>query len=299
MRIRWRIAGGLTGGAAAGLVVFVAVALLGPTGGPTRARAAGQDPADLSVTISDSPDPVASGATLTYTLTVHNAGPDPATNTMVTDNLPGGVTLVSATATGGGTCALSGGKEVCSLGTVTTTTDRTITIKVTVKKVSGDLTDSASVTSDVTDPNPSNNLDSETTSIKKPPKPPKPAKCDGQKVTIVGTPGADTLFGTNGNDVISALEGNDTIYGLRGGDIVCAGPGTDVIRSGPGNDVVLGGRGSDFIFGRRGDDALYGGRGRDRLRGGPGNDLLGGGPGFDRCRGGRGRDTLHSCERGR
>jgi uncharacterized repeat protein (TIGR01451 family) len=299
MRNRWRSLGGRAGGIAAGLVLLAALAGLQPGGkGPARAGAAAADPADLSMTISDSPDPVTSGSTLTYTLKVHNAGPDPATNTVVTDSLPGGVTLVSATATGGGTCAVSSGKETCNLGTVTTTTDRTITIQVTVKKSSGQLTNSASVTSDVTDPTPSNNLDSETTTIKKPPKPSK-AKCDGQKVTILGTAGPDTLFGTNGNDVISALQGDDTIYGSSGGDIICGGPGTDVIRSGPGNDVVLGGSGSDFIWGRRGDDSLHGGRGRDRLRGGPGDDLLAGGPGFDRCHGGRGRDTLRSCERGR
>jgi uncharacterized repeat protein (TIGR01451 family) len=284
------------GGALA--LLTVAVVLLGAA--PTsHSAAATSDPADLSVTISDSPDPVTSGATLTYTVLVHNAGPDPATNTVVTDGLPGGVTLVSATATGGGTCALSSGKEICNLGTVTTTTDRTITIKVTVKKASGSLTDTASVTSDVADPTPSNNLDSETTTIKKPPKPPKAAQCHGETVTILGTAGPDTLFGTNGDDVISALQGDDTIYGLRGGDIVCGGSGTDAIRSGPGNDLVIGGSGSDFIFGRRGDDLIFGGHGRDRLRGGNGDDLIGGGPGFDRCHGGRGLDRLRSCERGR
>ena len=164
---------GLAAGAAlAGLAASAIV--VGTGSGPGDASAATPDPADLSLTISDSPDPVLTGAALTYTIKVHNAGPDPATNTVVTDGLPGGVTLVSATATGGGTCAVSSGKEVCDLGTVTTTTDRTITIKVTVKKKSGDLSNSASVTSDVTDPNPSNNLDTELTTIAKPPKPPKP-----------------------------------------------------------------------------------------------------------------------------
>ncbi len=299
MRKLWRILGGRVGGTAVAVALLAAATALLPAGGaPARAGAAVSDPADLSLTISDSPDPVTTGATLTYTLKVHNAGPDPATNTMVTDSLPGGVTLVSATATGGGTCTTTGGKQVCDLGTVTTTTDRTITFKTTVKKGNGQITDSASVTSDVSDPNLGNNLDTETTTISNP-KPPKAAKCDGQKVTILGTNGPDTLFGTNGNDVISALGGDDTIYTLRGSDIVCAGPGTDVIRAGPGNDVVLGGSGSDFISGRRGDDSLYGGDGRDRLRGGPGDDLLSGGPGFDRCRGGRGLDRLRGCERGR
>ncbi len=298
MKTIWRTARGRAGGlAAAGLAVLATLAILQPTGpGPTRAGAAVSDPADLSLTISDSPDPVATGSVLTYTIKIHNAGPDPATNTVVTDGLPSGVSFVSATATGG-TCTKSGSKQVCDLGTVTTTVDRTVTIKTTVKKKTGEISNSASVASDITDPTPANNLDTEVTTIKQPPKPPKPAKCGGQTVTILGTAGPDTLVGTDGNDVISALQGDDTIYGFRGGDLICAGPGTDVVRGGAGNDVVFGGQGSDFIRGRRGDDALYGQRGRDRLRGGRGDDLLAGGPGFDRCRGGPGLDRRRSCER--
>lgn len=297
MRLIWRTARGRAGGlAAAGLVVLAALAILQQGGdGPERAGAAAPDPADLSLTMSDSPDPVLTGAVLTYTIKVHNAGPDPATNTTVTDGLPSGVSLVSATPSAG-SCTVTSGKEVCNLGTVTTTVDRTITIKVTVKKTSGEVSNSASVASDVTDPKASNNLDTEVTTIKKPPKPPKPAKCAGQTVTILGTAGPDALVGTAGNDVISTLGGDDTVFGLQGGDLICTGPGTDVVRGGAGNDLVLGGRGSDFIRGRRGDDALHGGRGRDRLRGGAGDDLVAGGQGFDRCRGGPGRDRLRDCE---
>jgi uncharacterized repeat protein (TIGR01451 family) len=284
--------------AAAALATLATLAILQPTGeGPARAGATVSDPADLSLTISESPDPVATGSVLTYTIKIHNAGPDPATNTVVTDALPAGVSFASATSSGA-SCSPTGSKVVCVLGIVTTV-DRTITIKVKVKKTTGEITNSASVASDVTDPKPSNNLDSEVTKIAKPPKPPKPAKCAGQTVTILGTAGPDTLVGTPGNDVISALGGDDSVFGLQGGDLICAGPGTDVVRGGTGNDLILGGRGSDFIRGRRGDDALHGQRGRDRLRGGRGDDLLAGGHGFDRCRGGPGLDRLHGCERQR
>jgi len=58
------------------------------------------DPAaDLSLTKSDSPDPVAAGEVLTYTLDVQNAGPQDATGTTVTDTLPAGVVYESATPT--------------------------------------------------------------------------------------------------------------------------------------------------------------------------------------------------------
>jgi uncharacterized repeat protein (TIGR01451 family) len=293
MSSSWRIPGGRAGVATALAAGLLAAAILLASGqGPERAAAADPDPADLSLSLSDSPDPVATGATLTYTITIHNAGPDPATNTVVTDGLPGAVTYVSAT-TSPGSCSRSGGKVVCDLGTVTTTADRTITIRTTVKKKSGEFTNSASVTSDVTDPTPSNNLDSELTKISNP----EPVKCDGQTATIIGTAGPNVLIGTGGDDVVFADAGDDVVFGFAGGDLICGGPGTDVLRGGRGSDAILGGIGSDFIQGRRGDDGLHGGRGRDRLRGGNGDDLVDGGRGFDRCRGGAGLDALRGCER--
>src|SRR5216117_166809 len=105
----WGILRGRAGMAVgAGLVVPAALALLLGTGHrPSQAGAAVPDPADLSVTKSDSPDPVNTGAVLTYTIRVHNAGPDPATNTVLTDSLPGGVTFISATPSSAG-CTATG-----------------------------------------------------------------------------------------------------------------------------------------------------------------------------------------------
>jgi uncharacterized repeat protein (TIGR01451 family) len=62
------------------------------------AGAAPGDPVDLVIAQTDAPDPVAQGQLLTYTLTVTNTGSFQATDIRVTDNLPGGVTFVSATA---------------------------------------------------------------------------------------------------------------------------------------------------------------------------------------------------------
>ena len=53
--------------------------------------------ADLALTQSDSPDPVAIGSNLVYTLTLVNNGPDQANNVQVADTLPTGVTFVSTT----------------------------------------------------------------------------------------------------------------------------------------------------------------------------------------------------------
>ena len=51
--------------------------------------------ADLTITKTDSPDPVGPEGPLVYTLVVSNAGPQKATGVTVTDTLPASVTLVS------------------------------------------------------------------------------------------------------------------------------------------------------------------------------------------------------------
>lgn len=56
---------------------------------------------DLEITLSDTPDPLAPGATLTYTLTVNQHGPAAAADVVVSDVLPAGTTFVSLTAPAG------------------------------------------------------------------------------------------------------------------------------------------------------------------------------------------------------
>jgi uncharacterized repeat protein (TIGR01451 family) len=73
--------------------------------------------ANLKITKSDSPDPVRIGEQLTYTVGVENLGPSPATGVTVTDNLPKGVDLVSATGPSG-SCAVQGAKITCPVGSL-------------------------------------------------------------------------------------------------------------------------------------------------------------------------------------
>ncbi len=125
--------------------------------------------------------------------------------------------------------------------------------------------------------------------------------CNGHRVTINGTRGADILTGTSGPDVIHGRAGNDFIVGLTGADILCGGSGNDVIYGGGGNDTISGqagndtldgGGGHDHITGNRGTDSLGGGTGNDHLDGGPSNDHLIGSAGSDHLFGGDGDDVL-------
>ena len=120
---------------------------------------AGLPPVDLSLTKTDSPDPVAPGSTLTYSLAVTNAatGSATATGVFVMDTLPAGVTFSSATPSQG---SYNSGTGVWTVGTLGVTGSATMELNVTVGAglASGTvLTNTAVVAADQPDPNPANN----------------------------------------------------------------------------------------------------------------------------------------------
>lgn len=90
--------------------------------------------ADLSITKTASPDPATINQPLTYTLTVSNNGPSAATGVIVTDTLPSGVTLASASAGCAGTTAI-----VCNVGVLNNGSSATVSIAVTVTIGAGSL----------------------------------------------------------------------------------------------------------------------------------------------------------------
>src|SRR4051794_1880657 len=60
-------------------------------------------------------------------------------------------------------------------------------------------------------------------------------KCDGKKVTIMGTPGPDHIVGKRASDVIYGGGGDDVITGgPHGKDTICGGPRHHTDRRGPG-----------------------------------------------------------------
>jgi uncharacterized repeat protein (TIGR01451 family) len=305
-----RIRIGQKASAALGLAALVCLLAVLPAGAGGAPAAGGS--ADLSLTKTDSPDPVAAGGALTYTIKVANAGPDAATGVMVTDDLPNGVKFVSAIPTQG-SCAAGANKRkvTCALGTIGVTVGpnytpsgpvyipgvASIAIQVAAPSKAGTITNSASVVGAQKDPKTKNNSATATTRVVKAKVPPKPraATCHGQRVTLLGTIGADFLRGTAGRDVVSARGGNDRIVTMGGSDLICAGRGKDRIKSGGGADRVLAGPGADRLFGGAGGDVLKGSLGRDLIRGGGGRDLIVGGGGVDRCYGGPGLDMVRGC----
>jgi uncharacterized repeat protein (TIGR01451 family) len=115
--------------------------------------------ADLAMSLVASQEPVPQGTSFTYTITVSNHGPASATNVVVTDVLPAGVTLNSATATQG---SCSGTTTVtCNLGTLPDGLSANVVLLVT-KTVGGNVLNTASVAATETDPFMPNNSNSET-----------------------------------------------------------------------------------------------------------------------------------------
>ncbi|MBA2373518.1 MAG: DUF11 domain-containing protein, partial [Chloroflexi bacterium] len=116
--------------------------------------------ADLSLTKTDSPDPVLAGGDVTYTLTATNNGPTQATGVTITDTLPASVTFVSASSG----CTNSGGTVTCLVGTLASgaSAARTITVRTSQ---AGTLTNSASVKGDQYDPTSANDTATATTTV--------------------------------------------------------------------------------------------------------------------------------------
>jgi uncharacterized repeat protein (TIGR01451 family) len=152
-----------------GLVAFglLCVALL-------TATAASAQSADLSISVVDSPDPVAPGGVLSYTITVTNHGPNAATNVAMTTAAPQDTQGPGISAPPAGwTCALRPGSpfgqgaQVCT--TPSLAPSGTASFMAQVGPFGGPtgtlLTNVSSVSSTTPDPNPANNVATTTTTL--------------------------------------------------------------------------------------------------------------------------------------
>ena len=123
--------------------------------------------ADLRLTMVDTPDPVALGGEVTYTIQVWNDGPLDAHGVTVTDTLPSAATFVSAMPDSA--CSVDGGTIVCDLGTVAALGMAEVVIVVTAPSTETDLVNVASVSADSPpDPDSSNNDATATTRVREP-----------------------------------------------------------------------------------------------------------------------------------
>ncbi len=191
------------------------------------------NPADVTLTKAASPEPVALGGTLTYTLVVANNGPGPAANVRVVDTLPVEVQFVSASGViCSGTLAVT-----CTLGTLSSGAQRTITIVVTAKKA-GTIVNTAIAQSDSSDPNPQNNVASRLSTVGSPAPPGGPAadlavsKADAVDPLAAGSDQSYTIsVVNNGPDVATDVRLTDSLP--AGAVLVSASAGQATCSGGP------------------------------------------------------------------
>jgi uncharacterized repeat protein (TIGR01451 family) len=122
------------------------------TSAPVQTTVAPQ--ADLSIT-KTGPASANASNTISYTLSVNNAGPSTASTISVSDTLPSGATLVSAS--GSGWSCTGTTTVTCTLATLAVGAAPDIVIVMTVPAVGGTISNQASVTAATSDANTANN----------------------------------------------------------------------------------------------------------------------------------------------
>jgi uncharacterized repeat protein (TIGR01451 family) len=129
---------------------------------------------DLSVSKSDSSDPVAPGGQITYTIQILNNGPNAAQAVALVDTVPAGTTFASLTQTGGPTfgCTTPSvggtGSVNCSIATLVSGASATFSLVVNVSAAASpgsQIGNTASVSSTTPDFEAANNSDIETTQV--------------------------------------------------------------------------------------------------------------------------------------
>lgn len=119
--------------------------------------------ADLLIAMTDSPDPVGRGATLTYTILVTNAGPSAAASVTVVDTLPAGTSFTGA-AGDGWSCGEAGGVVTCTRPSLAPGSAPALSIQATAPVARGfaTLSNAVAVTAATPDPVANNGASTET-----------------------------------------------------------------------------------------------------------------------------------------
>ena len=157
--------------------------------------------ADLSITKVGSALVAVPGETITYTITVGNAGPEDAANSSVADTFPVALTSCAwtCTASPGSSCSAAGLGNINDLATVIAGGNVTYSAVCDIDPAAtGALANTATVTADasITDPVLANNSDTENTTLA-PTADLSITKTDGQASSIPGTPISYTIVASN------------------------------------------------------------------------------------------------------
>ncbi|MEZ5469747.1 MAG: hypothetical protein R3F18_19075 [Lysobacterales bacterium] len=122
--------------------------------------------ADLSITLTASPDPVSAGNQLSYLATVNNGGPADAQDITVTLPLPAGTTLASTNPGTGGSCSVASAVTCTWTGLTPSAGVRAVTIVVDIDPaVSGPLTATAIASTLTVDPQAGNDTATATVQV--------------------------------------------------------------------------------------------------------------------------------------
>src|SRR4051794_12596960 len=185
------------------------ICLAGPLMAPDGAAAGVPSQADLGLAKSVNDATPNVGENVTFTVVLTNNGPDTATHVSVHDQLPAGLTFVSATPSQG---TYNSGTGTWTVGTVATSTPQVLQIQATVTSPSA-LTNSATIAgADQSDVNPGNNTANATVtpqqadlSLTKIVSDPTPNVGDNITFTLtVGNSGPDTATGVSVQDSLPA-----------------------------------------------------------------------------------------------
>jgi uncharacterized repeat protein (TIGR01451 family) len=186
--------------------------------------------ADLSISTSDSPEPVGAGAELTYTLNVANSGPSQASSLSVTHALPAGASLQSAS--GAGWACTGTGPVTCTMASLGIASAAPISIVVTAPSAPGEAVASSSVSSATSDSATGNNSASTTTNVfaradLSVTQSGAPAEiCTGQPITYslnVANAGPSTASSVSLSDVLPA---GASLVSATGSGWTCSGTAT-------------------------------------------------------------------------
>ncbi len=152
--------------------------------------------ADLSLTMTDSPDPASVGSNVTYIVTVSNAGPVTATAVSLTVRPNSSFRIVSVTPSQG-TCGAPDGVNMftCNLASIGAGANARVTFVATMPQATGSLLSDAFVSGHEFDPNNTNNSASQVTTVTtNTSSTPTPTSTPGSKSTVAPPPTSTSLF---------------------------------------------------------------------------------------------------------